>query len=65
MVDDDKKINGKFQICLIIKEFIDTGETVILHPFVDYAEACWGWEDAKKTIKFFMKRAEKKLMDEI
>lgn len=55
------KINGKFQVCLIIKEFIDTGERVELQTISDYLESCWGREDSKKTIKFFMKRIEEKL----
>jgi len=59
MVDD--KITGKFQICLIVKEFIDTGERVELQSVADYLESCWGWEDAKKSIRFFIKRIEGKL----
>lgn len=57
----DEEVSGKFQICLIVKEYIDTGETIVIQPFADYAESCWGWEDAKKTIKFFMERVEGKL----
>ena len=52
---------GKYQICLIVKEFVDTGEAIELQPIADYQESCWGWEDAKKTIKFFTKRIEGKL----
>ena len=59
MVDD--KIIGKYQVCLIVKEFVETGDTIELQPIVDYEESCWGWEDAKKTIDFFMNRVEGKL----
>lgn len=52
---------NKFQICLIVKEFIDTGEVIELQPIADYQESCWGWEDAKKTISFFTNRIEEKL----
>ena len=61
MVDGDKRVIGKYQICLIVKEFVDTGEHIEVQPIADYQESCWGWEDAKKTIRFFMKRIEKKL----
>ena len=53
----------KFQITLLVKEFIDLGESIQLQPIADYQESCWGWEDAKKSIRFFMKRIEKKLND--
>ena len=59
MVDD--KIIGKYQVCLVIKEFVDTGDTIEAQTIADYLESCWGWEDAKKTINFFMKRVEGKL----
>lgn len=59
MVDD--KETSKFQICLIVKEYVDTGENIILNPIADYQESCWGWNDAKKSLKFFMKRIELKL----
>ncbi len=58
MPDD---IEGKFQICLIIKEFIDTGESIIIQGVADYQESCWGWEDAKKSLEFFIKRVEERL----
>ena len=58
MVD---KITGKFQFRLIVKEFTDTGETIELQPIADYEESCWGWEDAKDSINFFVKRVEEKL----
>lgn len=58
---ENKKIEGKFQICLIVKEYIDTGERVEIQPIADYLESCWGWDDAKETIDFFMKRVEVKL----
>ena len=54
-------MSGKFQICLIVKEFIDTGDTIEIQPIADYQESCWGWEDAKKTIAFFTNRIEEKL----
>ena len=57
----DEKVMGKFQICLIIKEYVDTGERIEIQPIADYQEACWGWDDAKKSLKFFMKRIEGKL----
>jgi len=52
---------NKYQICLIVKEFVDTGESIELQPIVDYQESCMGWEEAKKAIRFFMKRTEGKL----
>lgn len=55
------KINGKFQITLMIKEFVDTGERIELQPIADYQESCWGWEDAKESIDFLIKRIEGKL----
>lgn len=61
MVDENKKVSGKFQICLIVKEFVDTGEHIEVQPIADYQESCWGWPDAKKTIDFFVKRVEGKL----
>ena len=58
---ETNKIKGKFQICLIVKEFIDTGERIELQTVADYLESCWGWEDSKETIEFFIKRIEGKL----
>ena len=55
------KITGKFQICLIVKEFMDTGDTIELQPIADYQESCWGWEDTKNSIAFFTNRIEDKL----
>jgi len=55
------KIKGKFQITLIVKEFVDTGERVELQPIADYQESNWGWEDTTKALDFFMKRIEEKL----
>jgi len=58
MADD---IIGKFQICLIVREFIDTGEKIEIQPVADYAETCQGWNNTKKALDFFVKRTEKKL----
>ena len=58
MVDE---VPGKYQICLIVKEFVDTGERIELQPIADYQESCWGWDDSKKAINFFIKRIEGKL----
>ena len=55
------KIKGKFQICLIVKEFVDTGEKVEIQPIGLYEEFCWGWDDAKESIEFLIKRVEEKL----
>ena len=55
------EIKGKFQICLIIKEFIDTGESIELQPTADYAESCWNWDGVKEAVAFFLKRMEEKL----
>lgn len=52
---------GKFRLTLTVDEFIDTGERIEVQGIGNYQEFCWGWEDAKKTIRFFMKRIEKKL----
>ena len=52
---------AKYQVCLIVKEFMDTGETIEIQPIADYQEFCWGWDDAKKSIDFFMKRIEGKI----
>ncbi len=59
----DEKV-PKFQVSLIVREFVDTGETIELQPIADYQESCWGWEDAKKTIKFFTQRVGKKIKDD-
>ena len=59
MVKD--KIIGKYQVCLVVKEFVDTGDTIEVQTIADYLESCWGWEDAKKSIEFFTKRVEGKL----
>jgi len=59
-----KDIKGKFQIRLMVKEFIDTGETFELQPIGDYEESCWGWDDAKESINFLIKRIEGKLNGE-
>ena len=56
-----KKEIGKFQVRLMVKEFMDTGDKIELQPIGDYEESCWGWEDAKKTIAFFTNRIEEKL----
>lgn len=61
MAAEDKKISGKFQICLIVKEFVDTGERIEIQPIADYQESCWGWPEAQKALNFFMKRIEGKL----
>lgn len=58
---EPKAIKGKFQICLIIREYIDTGERVEMQSLTDYAESCYGWEDVKKALDFFIKRTEEKL----
>ena len=58
MVD---KITGKFQFGLIVKEFIDTGDKIEVQTIADYLESCWGWEDTKESINFFVKRIEEKL----
>ena len=52
---------SKYQICLIVKEFVDTPDNIELQPIADYQEACWGWEEAKKAIKFFTKRIDGKI----
>lgn len=54
-------VDGKFQVCLIVKEFVDTGDNIDLQTVADYLESCWGWEDAKETINFFIQRIEAKL----
>jgi len=55
------KIEGKFQITLIVKEFVDTSENIEIQPIADYQEFCWGWDDAKESINFLIKRIEDKL----
>ena len=52
---------GKFQVWIVVKEFMDTGDTIELQPIADYQESCWGWHDAKTTIDFFTNRIEEKL----
>ena len=59
-----KDIKGKFQINLVVKEFVDTNETIELQPIADYQESCWGWDDAKEAINFLIKRIEGKLNGE-
>jgi hypothetical protein len=56
-------IEGKFQITLTIKQFVDVGDCIEIHPITDYRESCWDWEDAKKSFEFFIKRTEDKLKD--
>ena len=58
------EIKGKFQIALVIKEYVDTGENIQLQPTADYAESCWNWDGVKETVAFFLKRIEEKLKDE-
>ena len=58
------EIKGKFQICLIIKEFIDTGDRIELQPTADYAESCWNWKGVKESLAFFIDRVEEKLKNE-
>ena len=55
------KIEGKFQICLIIKEFVDCGENIELQTIADYLESCKSWNDVKESLSFLIKRIEKKL----
>lgn len=56
-----KEFEGKFQVCLIVKEFVDTGERIESQPIALYEEACWGWLNAKETINYFVERVEQKL----
>ena len=56
--------NGKFQITLIIKEFVETPDSIELQPIADYQESCSGWKNAKETIVYFTKRIETKLNGE-
>ena len=56
-----ERIIGKYQICLIVKEFVDTGERIEIQPIADYQESCWGWEEAKDSLNFFIKRVEERL----
>ena len=53
----------KYQICLVVKEFVDTGDTIEIQPIADYQEFCWGWKDAKSSIEFFTKRIEGKIKE--
>lgn len=55
------EIEGKFQICLIIKEFVDTGENIELQPVGNYTESCWNWKGVEQALAFFIKRIEEKL----
>ena len=50
---------GKFQVCLIVKEFVDTGERIEILPIADYQESCWTWEKTKDSVKFFLDRVER------
>lgn len=49
---------------MIVKEFVDTGENIELQPVADYAESCWGWNDVKKSLDFFVERIEEKLQND-
>ena len=55
-----KKV-GRFQITLLVKEYVDSGDIIELQPIADYQEFCRDWEDAKKSIQFFTKRIEDKI----
>lgn len=56
----DKKI-GKFQVTLIVKEFVDMGDNIDLKQIGAYEESCWDRDGAKDSIVFFIKRIEEKL----
>ena len=58
------EIKGKFQIALVIKEYVNTGENIQLQPTADYAESCWNWDGVKKALAFFIERVEWKLQNE-
>ncbi len=45
---DHKPLN-KYQLNVIVKEYVDTGENIVLSLLCDYTESCWGFEDVKKT----------------
>ncbi len=57
----DNKIMFKYQITTVVKEYIDTGENIVLSLVGDYTESCWGFEDVKKTARFFINRLGKKI----
>lgn len=57
----DKTIKGKFQIGIILKEYVDTGDSIELQEIGNYWESCWGWKDVRKTFAFFIERMEEKL----
>ena len=59
---DHKPLN-KYQLNVIVKEYIDTGENIVLSLLCDYTESCWGFEDVKKTLQFFIKRLDKKIKE--
>lgn len=54
-------IEAQFQINLIIKEFIDTGEEIQIYSLADYLEPCRNWKDVKKSLNFFINRIENKI----
>jgi len=55
------EIEGKFQICLIVKEFVDCGDSIELQTISDYLESCSSWNDVKESLTFLIKRIEGKL----
>ena len=54
-------IEGKFEIILVVKEFAEYAEQIQLHPIANYSESCQNWNGVKESVRFFMKRVEKKL----
>lgn len=64
MAKKKKEITGKFRICLIVEEFVDTGDKIEVHSIGHYSEFCWHWSDVKKSISYFTKRLEGKIRSE-